>query len=218
MLTLSFITGTEPDKWFRRFRDRTSQTELKVHASDDPLAELIRGEVVLALTRIPDSRLDDTYHVVRLYQEQVGVAFPSDHPLNLLDAVTPAELDGEIVHTRYTEALKIEEIRTHLHTVAANVGVVIAPRPMLKALSGARVAHRPLIESETPPTTIALVWLKSEDSDDIQDFVGIAKGRTSNSSRHTQPQRSAQQKARDKAKRRLASKRVPAKHNKRRSR
>ena len=71
--------------------------------------------------------------------------------------------------------------------VAAGVGAVIAPRPVIKLLSGKKIAHREYRNPTYPPTTIALVWRKADDCEAIQDFVGIAKGRTPQSTRGSQP-------------------------------
>ena len=185
MLSLSFITGTEPDKWFRRFTDRTNHGGLRTVASDDALAQLLSGDVDVALVRLPDARVTDEMHVVRLYDEQPGIALPVDHTLTLLEQVGETDIVGELIH--YQGSSDIPAIREHLGVVAAGVGVVIAPRPVLKLLSGKKIAHRKYRNPTYPPTTIALVWRKTDDSEAIQDFVGIAKGRTPQSTRGSQP-------------------------------
>ena len=184
MLSLSFITGTEPDKWFRRFTDRTDHGGLRTVASDDALAQLLSGDVDVALVRLPDARVTDEMHVVRLYDEQPGIALPVDHTLTLLEQVDETDIAGELIH--YQGSSDIPAIREHLGVVAAGVGVVIAPRPVLKLLSGKKIAHREYRNPTYPSTTIALVWRKTDDSEAIQDFVGIAKGRTPQSTRGSQ--------------------------------
>lgn len=62
--------------------------------------------------------------------------------------------------------------------VAANVGIVIAPRPLLKVLSKKQVVPLGLNDPTVARTAIALVWSKERDADDVQAFVGVAKGRT----------------------------------------
>ena len=94
-MRLSFVTGTEPDKWFTRFRDRTTH-RLSVTDSADPLAELLDARVDLALVRLPDARVTADHHVVVLYDEAPGIAVPKDHELTLLDTIGPEELEGEI--------------------------------------------------------------------------------------------------------------------------
>lgn len=185
MLSLSFITGTEPDKWFRRFTDRTDHGGLRTVASDDALAQLLSGDVDVALVRLPDARVTDEMHVVRLYDEQPGIALPVDHTLTLLEQVGETDIVGELIH--YQGSSDIPAIREHLGVVAAGVGVVIAPRPVLKLLSGKKIVHREYRNPTYPSTTIALVWRKTDDSEAIQDFVGIAKGRTPQSTRGSQP-------------------------------
>ena len=140
MLSLSFITGTEPDKWFRRFTDRTDHGGLRTVASDDALAQLLSGDVDVALVRLPDARVTDEMHVVRLYDEQPGIALPVDHTLTLLEQVDEIDIAGELIH--YQGSSDIPAIREHLGVVAAGVGAVIAPRPVIKLLSGKKIAHR----------------------------------------------------------------------------
>jgi len=196
MLALSFVTGTEPGKWFERFRERTTHGELLATGSDDPLTELLDARATLTLLRLPDIRLTDELrrdlHVVTLYSETPGIALPKDSELTLLDRLTPADIDGEIIHYDGTDATAV---RDALPVVAANVGVVIAPRPLLKVLSRKQIEHREYDSPGHEPTEIALVWRRADDSEAIQDFVGIAKGRTVNSSRQAAPKRSAREKA-----------------------
>jgi hypothetical protein len=51
----------------------------------------------------------------------------------------------------------------------------------------ARLHHRKDVVqrevSDLPPTTIALVWRRDRDADDVQAFVGVVKGRTANTTR-----------------------------------
>ncbi len=204
MLTLSFATGTEPDKWFQRFQQRTNHGGLSTHPAADPLAEVLADQVQLGLIRLPDSRIDDSLHLVRLYEEQLGIALPKDHTLTLLEKVVPTDIEGELInHSASTTGyIDPEDIRQHLSLVAANVGLVIAPRPLVKALSGKQIQHRDFIDPNIAPTTIALVWKKTNDTESIQDFVGIAKGRTPNTSRGAVVKKTATEKAQAKRVRR----------------
>ncbi|WP_115684954.1 LysR substrate-binding domain-containing protein [Corynebacterium senegalense] len=190
MLRLSFVTGTEPGKWLRRYEAGTSHG-LAASGSDDPLAELAAGEADLALARLPDDRVGSGHHVVRLYDESPGVAVPKNSVYaEVGEAVRRDDLEGEIVNFTYTPGMtaeKAEQLRGALQVVAANVGVAYAPRPLLKVLSKKQVVPLELLDAEAAPTTIALVWDKSADSEAIQDFVGVAKGRTLNSSRVARP-------------------------------
>lgn len=216
------MTGTEPGKWFGRFRERTRHGGLAARESADSLGELIDAAVDLALVRLPDARLDPgQFHVVELYDEEPGVAVSSDNELTLLKgALKAADVAGEIVNYRIADSgeVEVDEVRAALQVVAANVGIVIAPRPLLRVLSGKLVSARGYRDVAVPLTRIALVWRKSADSDAIQDFVGIAKGRTVNSSRQAMPKRSAREKTLAKQEKRASKKpqRKPAPRQRRR--
>ena len=209
MLRLTFATGCEPGKWFQRFRDHTAHGELITLDSDDPIAELLAGRADLALARVPargeDSRLGEGFHKVNLYEEAPGIAVPKDSVFAQLgEPVLAADVADEYVNWAIgpDADVDIPSIRDGLQVVAANVGIVIAPRPLLKVLSKKQVTHLDYIDPEVALTRIALVWRKEDDGDAIQDFVGIAKGRTANSSRQEQPKKTAREKAEAKKARR----------------
>ncbi|MGX4761656.1 LysR family transcriptional regulator substrate-binding protein [Corynebacterium minutissimum] len=205
MLRLVFSTGTEPGKWFRRYRDMHSAESLVTLDSDDATSTLLAGEADLALTRLPDLRIDDSFHVVRLYEEAPGIAVPKDSVYaEVGEDLTPADVAEEIVNYRIgADALvDVPSVRTALQVVAANVGIVVAPRPLLKVLGKKQVVALGFKDPSVPLTEIALVWRKADDSDEIQDFVGVAKGRTRNTSRNNVQKRSARDKAKAKQARR----------------
>lgn len=205
MLRLVFSTGTEPGKWFRRYRDSHPPESLVTVDADDAMDVLLAHEADLALTRLPDSRVDDSFHVVQLYEEAPGIAVPKDSVYaEVGEDVTPEDVAEEIVNYRIAQdgSVDVPALRTALQVVAANVGVAIAPRPLLKVLSKKQVVALGLEDPTVARTEIALVWRRADDGDEIQDFVGVAKGRTRNSSRNAAPKRSARDKAKAKQARR----------------
>lgn len=197
MLRLAFVTGTEPGKWFERFRKRTSHGGLRAIDTDDPMALLAEGTVDLALTRLPDARISSEHHVVSLYEEAKGVAVPKDSVFGeLRERLTGTDIADEHLNYQIAEdgSIDLDELRTALQVVAANVGIVIAPKPVLKMLARNKVEALELADASVPATSIALVWNRGNDSAMVQDFVGVAKGRTRNSSRQVAPKRSAREK------------------------
>ncbi len=205
MLRLVFSTGTEPGKWFRRYRDSHPPESLVTVDADDAMDVLLAHEADLALTRLPDSRVDDSFHVVQLYEEAPGIAVPKDSVYaEVGEDVTQEDVAEEIVNYRIAQdgSVDVPALRTALQVVAANVGVAIAPRPLLKVLSKKQVVALGLEDPTVARTVIALVWRRADDGDEIQDFVGVAKGRTRNSSRNAAPKRSARDKAKAKQARR----------------
>ena len=189
MLRIAFVTGTEPGKWFARYRETTDHG-LEELPSDDPFALVEAGEADLALMRLDDrvGEPGETYHCVSLYSEAPGVAVPKDSVFaEMGEKLAPREFAGEIINFTYKPDSLIDDLRSALQVVAANVGIAYAPAPLLKVLSKKQVA---VVDLTSQPegmeqTEIGLVWKISADSDAIQDFVGVAKGRTRNSSRAT---------------------------------
>lgn len=188
MLTIGFVTGTEPGKWFRRYEEFAGARVTTLPA-DDPFPLLAREEepADIVLMRLPDARVGDAHHVVRLYEEARGVAVPKDSVYaEVGEKVDPADLAGEHMNFHYQPGAEpagaTDELRGALQVVAANVAVAMAPLPLLKALSKKQVVPLQL-RGDGEATEIALVWFKERDGDDVQDFVGIVKGRSPRSSR-----------------------------------
>ncbi|MBI9000073.1 LysR family transcriptional regulator [Corynebacterium sp. CCM 9185] len=208
-LSISFVTGTAPGKWFDRFGERTGHREPVTGESIDPMAELIDGQADLVLVRLPDPRIDDTYHLVRLYEEEPGIAVPKDSELSLVDTLGRGDIsDQTVFYTPDVDGrVDVRAVGEAVDVVATGVGVVLAPRPLLRRLGSRRTENRGYRDGS--PTTIALVWRVLDDCDVIQDFVGVARGRTGASSRTAQPKRTASEKAAAKKVRRAATEGVP---------
>lgn len=212
MLRLAFATGTEPGKWFKRFRENTAHGGLVTAVADDALGLVLEEQADLAIARIPahgtDPRVGEQFHQVMLYEEAPGVAVPKDSVYaEVGEDVAKQDLADEIINYRIADSGEVDvpAVRAGLQVVAANVGIVLAPRPLLKALSKKLVVPLGLQDPEISRTRIVLIWSKDKDGEAIQDFVGITKGRTANSSRQEKPKLSARQKAKAKAARREAA-------------
>ncbi|HIW90659.1 MAG TPA: hypothetical protein H9870_03225 [Candidatus Corynebacterium avicola] len=209
-LKVVFAPGVVPGKWLGRFDERVNGWLAAAAQSDDPLAHVLAGRADLAILRLPGGwkgmdghRIDEEamrrlgLHRVVLYEEQAGVAAPKDHALEAVgenEMVRPEDLEDEMVLYSGVDPAMVRE---NLEVVAANVGVVVAPRPLLRSVNRRGVVHRSLVTgpgahgtpdvSDAPDTPaasrIALVWKKSEDNEVIQQFVGICRGRRASSSR-----------------------------------
>lgn len=185
VLRIVFATGTSPEKWFRRFRDRIPAT-LHTHAADNPMSDLVNGGADMALVRLEsESALPESLHRVRLYDEAWGVAFEKEHVFSLTESVPEGLLEDETVLLTSVDA---DELRQMLPIAATGAGVVVGPRTILKALSKKAVSSSDLVaeEGDTEPlsrTAIWLVWPKAEDDELRQEFVGIVQGRREGSTR-----------------------------------
>ncbi|QNH96351.1 hypothetical protein GP473_06460 [Corynebacterium anserum] len=186
-LRVVFSPGVQPDKWFARFDERVPGWRVAGAAADDPLKYVDRGVADLALVRLGAADVDKyVFHQVVLYEEQVGVAAPKDHPIKVMDRVRHAELEGEmeIYTTPLSGEVDSTQVREALQVVEANVGVAIAPRPLLRAINQPGVVHRDLLDATSVGRTrVAAVWKIDRDDDFVQDFVGICRGRKARSSR-----------------------------------
>lgn len=193
-LKVVFATGVVPGKWFGRFDERMDGWKAASAASDDPLAHVLNGTADIGIVRLPgewegmpESNVDATamefldVRRVVLYEETPGIAAPKEHALEAVgenEAVTLEDIEGETVLYRGVDP---GQVRENLEVVAANVGVVVAPRPLLRAVNRRGVVHRSLAGVEG--TSIALVWRRDRDDEIIQQFVGICRGRRASSSR-----------------------------------
>ncbi|MFD5867914.1 LysR substrate-binding domain-containing protein [Corynebacterium sp. NPDC060344] len=187
-LRVAFVPGAMPEKWFRRFRERTGLA-LTSFSADDPVLEVAAGRADMALAR--DPRDDDALHRIRLYDEAPGIAVEKEHVLSLLkdgDVVDRGELEGETVLLDASGGAANPadpgEVRDMLQVVATGAGVLLAPRPLLRALNARGTTHREIAPADgTAPTTLWLTWPKSGDDELTQELAGIVRGRREGSRR-----------------------------------
>ena len=170
---VAFVTGVTPGKWARVWAERLPRhpLELRPLSAVDALAAVQSGAVDAAFLRLPVE--DDSLSVIPLYTETSVVVVPKDHPAEALDELALADLVGEhVIEGDWAAAVEL---------VAANTGVAIMPQSVARALSRRDVVARPL--SDGPEPRIALVWPADRSSGLIEEFTGIVRGRTANSSR-----------------------------------
>jgi len=189
MLRIGFVTGATPDKWARVWRDRRrGALELVPVTEADQEPGLRDGTLDMCLVRLPVNR--DGLHVIPLYDEVAVVVVPQDHFATAGTEVELADLvDEQLVlphasgWTPRAPQLDWQEMseREAIEVVAAGSGIAIVPMSVARLFSRKDVAARPV--TDLPATTVGLAWLVDRDDDDTQAFVGVVRGRTSNSSR-----------------------------------
>ena len=172
---LAFVPGVTPGKWVSVWRERFQKIhlELVALADDEGIQALHDRSADVALLRLPFEM--EGLKAIPLYEELAVVVAPKDHPIAAFESLTRAELAGETI-------LPGSDLPT-VELVAANVGVAIMPQSVARVHSRRDVIARPL--SDEPSTRIALVWRETDDNPLIEEFVGIVRGRTANSSRGT---------------------------------
>lgn len=175
---VAYVVGVTPGKWARAWGERMPAHPLTLSQAEhsDALADLRDGSANVAFLRLPLDHAD--LSVIPLYEELPVVVVPRDHVIEALDAVDLGDLAQENVLTGdWASAVEL---------VAANVGVAVMPQSVARALSRRDVVARPV--TDAPTTRIALAWLTSATTPDVEEFVGIVRGRTANSSRGHRPE------------------------------
>ncbi|MDT9592286.1 LysR family transcriptional regulator substrate-binding protein [Nocardioides zeae] len=190
---LGFVTGATPDKWAARWRERHRRPlELVPVEETDQARVLAEDAVDMCLVRLPVT--GDDLHVVRLYDEQPVVVVADEHVVTAVDEVTLADLADEQLVTDpdlvpgWAATSTVERLdwpamtpREAVEVAASGAGVAILPLSVARLLHRKDAAHRPVVD--LAPTTVALAWKRDRDDDWTQEMVGIARGRTSRSSR-----------------------------------
>ncbi len=173
-LRVGFVPGVTLTKWRRIWADRLHKVPLDVVevTQAGQRAALLGDDVDMCFVRLPIDA--DGLHSISLYEEVPVVVAPKDHPLAAFDDVSLADLAGETFVTDDHEATGVDR-------VAWGAGVMIVPLSVARTHSRRDLIHRPVTDAE--PTTIALAWLMDNPNELIEEFIGIVRGRTANSSR-----------------------------------
>lgn len=198
-IRLGFVPGVIPAKWVRIWRERHPDWELDLVA----LSSLDRGfatnnqDVDAALVRPP--LLTRDLHAVVLYEEVSVVVFPKDHHFAAADELTAQDLSEEIqLHPLDTPFLwrgaggstqligreakeRPQDTESAIALVAAGIGIVVVPQSLARLHHRKDLTFLPLQGGPVAP--VALVWRKDDDRELIEEFHGIVRGRTPNSSR-----------------------------------
>jgi DNA-binding transcriptional LysR family regulator len=179
-LTVAFVVGVTPGKWARTWAERMPRTalQLRLCSASEALVAVSEGSVDAALMRLP---IDDE-HLSRipLYSELSVVVAPKEHAIDALDSVTLADLVDETVFQTGPDGSWVSIIEL----IATGAGVAVMPQSVARALSRRDIIARPV--SDGPTSRIALAWLATNNSTLVEEFIGIVRGRTANSSRGAQ--------------------------------
>ncbi|MEU5142865.1 LysR substrate-binding domain-containing protein [Streptomyces sp. NPDC021139] len=195
---LAYVPGVTPDKWVRIWNERLPDVPLALTQVTAAQA----GDVLLGrdadagLVRLPVDRT--ALSAIPLYTETTVVLIPRDHLVTAADEVTVEDLADEIVLHPLDDVLDWERppgrpalerpatTADAVELVAAGIGVLLVP------LSLARLHHRKDLTYRTvtdaPESSVALSWPEDAHTDRVEDFIGIVRGRTVNSTRGRQPE------------------------------
>ena len=177
-LTLAFVPGVTLTKWTRLWEERRPDVALGFAATTEAtqVDALLDGTADVAFVRLPlpEHALREL-SVIRLYSEIPVAVLPEDHPLADQDSVTLADLAPLVLHDNQGP------LRDAVELIAAGVGALVVPHALARQNSRKDVVSRDVIDADE--TWIAVAWRTEGETADIEDFVGIVRGRSANSSR-----------------------------------
>jgi DNA-binding transcriptional LysR family regulator len=192
VLRIAFVPGVTLRKWTRAWQERHPQIPLEVLPAEqgEVVADVLGGGLDLAFVRLPIDR--ESLSVVRLYGEVPMVVVPRDSDLAARDSLSAAEV-AEIAGL--VGSPPAGGVRDAVALVAAGVGAVALPHSLARLHARKDVVAIPI--TDAPETEIAVIWLADAPTPEIEEFVGIVRGRTAASSRNPsapadpQPKRAA---------------------------
>ncbi|MFJ4028812.1 LysR family transcriptional regulator substrate-binding protein [Paenarthrobacter sp. NPDC089989] len=181
-LRFAYVAGVTPGKWIRRWEERMPDVPLHAFMSDDEsqLSVLRDGSADLSFVRLPVDR--EGLHVIPLYEEQQAVVAPKGHEISVFEEVAFEDVSEE----NFLDVAGMGGPDMALQVVASGAGLVIMPMPVARHLNNKQTVSRRL--SGVPGTQIGLAWLAGNDSPVIEEFIGIVRGRTAQSSRQPSAQ------------------------------
>lgn len=225
---LAEVPGVTPAKWVRIWSERrTDPIELVSCANTaDALARIFDGSAHVALVRepLPASGRQS----IALYDETTVVVVAKDHVITAVDDVAPSDLSDEPLLIPLDDPLTWSDrpgvpvshrpgtVAEAIELAATGMGVVLVPQSLARLHHRRDTTYRPV--TSAPTTAVSLVW--TESTPDVEEFIGIVRGRRPNSSRgqtEPPPKRTAREKTLAKQAAREAAGKVSSKPRRSRS-
>ncbi|OCB09086.1 LysR family transcriptional regulator [Mycolicibacterium porcinum] len=192
-LTLGYVPGGTPAKWARIWAERHPGVRLQLSAvaAADAADAVREGTVDVALLRLPSDT--SGLAVIPLYEETTVAVVPTEHLLCAVDEITAADLDGEptllpldnvVVWADAPGALVDHRPVTTpdaIELVAAGMGALIVPQSLARLYHRKDLTYRPITDAPTCP--VVLAFPEGSQSELVEEFIGIVRGRKAGSSR-----------------------------------
>ncbi|MGW3343569.1 LysR family substrate-binding domain-containing protein [Nonomuraea rubra] len=194
---LAYVPGVTPAKWVNIWTERTP--DIPITLTSAPASEVVGllrdGGADAAFVRLPVDR--DGLSVIPLYVETTVVVVPKDHAVAAADEVTTADLADDEVFQPLDDTIEWPArpglpAFTHpattadaIQLVASGTGLLLVPQSLARLHHRRDLTYRPV--TDAPQSQIALAWPADATTDLVEDFIGIVRGRTVNSSRGRNP-------------------------------
>ncbi|MEU3514955.1 LysR family substrate-binding domain-containing protein [Streptomyces sp. NPDC006654] len=193
---LAYVPGVTPAKWVRIWSERLPDVPLTLHqVPAAEVAALLRaGDADAGFVRLPVDRT--FFSAIPLYTETTVVVAPKDHVITAAEEVTVADLADEVLCHPLDDVFDWDAppgepaferpatTEDAVELVAAGVGLLVVPQSLARLYHRRDLTYRPLTDG--PRSTVALSWPEEATTDLVDDFIGIVRGRTVNSSRGRQ--------------------------------
>lgn len=209
---LAYVPGVTPSKWVRTWIDRVPDVRIEALAVPSAQVEalLLDGGADVAILRRP-VRSEDLSHIA-MYTEVPVVVVPRDHVFAALEsdeALTVADLADEVLLHPLDDVLGWAEgveasdgaaaddgrpalpgkparerpatTADAVELVAAGIGLLVVPQSLARLHHRKDLTYRTL--GDGPEAPVALGWVTEDKTDLVEEFIGIVRGRTANSSR-----------------------------------
>ncbi|NQX13233.1 LysR family transcriptional regulator substrate-binding protein [Microbacteriaceae bacterium VKM Ac-2855] len=196
---LALVPGVTPTTWTRVWAQRRPELPLAV----TPIAEaeqersLLEGSADVAFIRGPLT--DEHLSAIALYDEQPVVVVARDHALAEAAGVDVADLAqehllqdpsavpewaavaAELADGSRRALPRMRDLDDAAEQVAAGVGILILPQSLARVHG--RKDTRTVALTGVAETRISLAWVTAAKTDDVEDFIGVVRGRSANSTR-----------------------------------
>ncbi|RZL78336.1 MAG: LysR family transcriptional regulator [Rhodococcus sp. (in: high G+C Gram-positive bacteria)] len=190
---LAYVPGVTPTKWVRIWNERLPDVPLTLvpaSAAEAP-GQLRGGGADAGLVRLPIDRTG--LSAIPLYTEIPVVVAPKDHVVAAVDEVSLADLADDVVLHPLDDTLEWDTMpglpaqdrpattADAIELVAAGIGLLVVPQSLARLHHRKDLVYRTVADG--PESRIALSWPEDETTELVEEFIGIVRGRTVNSSR-----------------------------------
>lgn len=195
-LRVLVVPGVNPGRWVSTWRERFPRRGLEIITGSAAQAQeqVLTGVADVAFVRFPLTVAE--LSAIPLWTESTVVVASKESDLTVVDQVQLADLQDEVIVVPQDNVLNWQELPglpfaghapestlDAVELVAAQAGIVIVPAALAREHSRRDV--RTISLSDGPTSQVALAWLQvdGENPEFVEDFIGIVRGRTANSTR-----------------------------------
>ncbi|MFM9613764.1 LysR family transcriptional regulator [Streptomyces sp. V2] len=190
---LAYVPGATPAKWARVWAERYPEVPLTLlQVTSTEASDVLRaGTADAGLVRLPVDRT--TFSAIPLYTETTVAVVPKDHVFTAAEELTLADLADETVLHPKDDVFdwdtppgepafeRPETTADAIDLVAAGIGVLITPQSLARLHHRRDLTYRTI--TDAPRSEVALSWPEEATTDLVDDFIGVVRGRTVNSTR-----------------------------------